>query len=123
MYLLNRTAERATALAAEADAEVQPRETLATTHFDIVINSTPYGMRGKDMEPPITPDEMQCDLFFDLVYNPQETPLLRLAQQRGIAVIAGVAMFVEQGVRQFQLWTEQAAPREAMTQVVRSALA
>lgn len=123
VFLLNRTRGRAEALAAVADAQVQPRETLAAAYFDIVINSTPYGMRGKEIAPPITADEMQCDLFFDLVYNPLETPLLRQAQQRGIPVIVGVAMFVEQGVRQFQLWTEQSAPREAMTEAVRSALA
>ncbi len=123
VFLLNRTVERAAALAAEAGAQVQPRETLATSHFDIAINSTPYGMHRKNIYEPLKPDEMQCDLFFDLVYNPVETPLLRMAQERGIPVIAGVAMFVEQGVRQFELWTRYAAPREAMRQAVLENLA
>lgn len=123
VYLLNRTVSRAEALAKETGAQIQPRNTLLTTHFDILINSTPYGMRGKDMDAPITADEMNCDLFFDLVYNPIETPLLQLARARGIAVIPGAAMFVEQGVRQFRMWTGIDAPRDAMTQTVLRVLA
>ena len=122
VYLLNRTESRAAALAQEAGAHVQPRATLAAARFDIMVNSTPYGMRGKTMEAPIAAAEMNCDLFFDLVYNPLETSLIQVAQQRGIAVVLGVAMFVEQGVRQFQLWTGTAAPREAMQQAVLDAL-
>ena len=122
VFLLNRTASRAAALAQESGAHVQPRSTLLATHFDILINSTPYGMRGKQMEAPITPSEMNCSLFFDLVYNPVETPLIRAAAERGIAVIPGVAMFVEQGVRQFFLWTGQVAPEGDMLRVVTEAL-
>ena len=99
-------------------AHVQPRETLAQARFDILINSTPYGMRGKTIDPPIEAREMNCDLFFDLVYNPVETPLVRLARQRHIAVLPGVAMFVAQGVRQFALWTEKAAPEGEMLREV-----
>ncbi len=123
VFLLNRTAERAQALAREAGAHVQPRETLRDIHFDIIINSTPYGMRGKDAEPPISKEEMNCDLFFDLVYNPVETPLMRMAMSRGIATIPGVEMFVAQGVRQFDLWAGRLAPHDAMLRAVTDALA
>ncbi len=122
VFLLNRTIARAQALAIEVGAHVQPRETLAATTFDILINSTPYGMRGKMIDPPIEPREMNCSLFFDLVYNPVETPLVRLARERGIAVIPGVAMFVAQGVKQFSLWTEKPAPEGDMLREVMDAL-
>ncbi len=121
--LLNRTPERAQILAHEAGAQVMPREALHTTRFDILINSTPYGMRGKDIDPPITAEEMDCDLFFDLVYNPVETPLMRMAASKGIATIPGIEMFVAQGVRQFELWTGQPAPVDAMQHAVMDALA
>jgi len=55
---------------------------------------------------------------FDLVYNPIETPLLRMARQKGIAVITGVEMFVQQGARQFEIWTGKPAPEEEMLRVV-----
>ncbi|MGI4853284.1 MAG: shikimate dehydrogenase [Janthinobacterium lividum] len=122
VFLLNRTAARAEALAAESGAQVQPRGTLAATHFDILINSTPYGMRGKQIDSPISPDEMKCDLFFDLVYNPLETPLMLIAKEADIETIAGAAMFVAQGVRQYELWMGGKAPQAEMLQVVEDAL-
>jgi 3-dehydroquinate dehydratase/shikimate dehydrogenase len=122
VFLLNRTTARAKALADKSGAHLQPRETLAATTFDILINSTPYGMRGKTIDAPIEPHEMNCSLFFDLVYNPVETPLIRIARERGIAVIPGVAMFVSQGVRQFSIWTEKTAPEGEMLREVMDAL-
>ena len=106
----------------EAGAHVQPRETLPATSLDILINSTPYGMRGKTIDAPIEPHEMNCSLFFDLVYNPVETPLVRLARERGIAVIPGLAMFVAQGVQQFAIWTDKTAPEGEMLREVMDAL-
>ena len=47
-----------------------------------------------------------------------ETPLLRMARQKGIAVITGVEMFVQQGARQFEIWTGKPAPEEEMLRVV-----
>ena len=122
VFLLNRTAARAEALATEAGAHTQPREALAATHFDILINSTPYGMRGKTIDAPIEPHEMNCSLFFDLVYNPVDTPLIQMARARNIAVIPGVAMFVAQGVQQFSIWTERTAPEGEMLHEVMDAL-
>ncbi len=123
VFLLNRTVNRAKALAREAGAQVQPRETLQTSHFDIIINSTPYGMRGKESSAPILENEMDCALFFDLVYNPVQTPLMRMAAAKHIATIPGAEMFVAQGVRQFEIWTGRPAPEEAMLRAVEQALA
>lgn len=122
VYLLNRTAARAEELARESGAHVLQREELAGKHFDIILNSTPYGMRGKQIEPPIEAGEMNCDLFFDLVYNPLQTPLMLVAKRRGIQTIPGAAMFVAQGVRQFELWTGKEAPEADMLRVVTDAL-
>ncbi|SEB55885.1 3-dehydroquinate dehydratase [Terriglobus roseus] len=122
VWLLNRTTSRAEMLGAESGSHVQTRETLAQTHFDAIINSTPYGMRSQTLDAPITEAEMNCRVFFDLVYNPIETPLISAARTRGIDIIPGIAMFVEQGVRQFELWTEHTAPEGEMMRVVREAL-
>ncbi len=66
--------------------------------------------------------ELNARLVFDLVYNPVETPLLRMARQKGIPVITGVEMFVQQGARQFEIWTGKPAPEEEMLRVVVHAL-
>ncbi len=66
---------------------------------------------------------MNARVFFDLVYNPLETPLLLAARARGMEGIAGVEMFAAQGAAQFELWTGEEAPLEAMREAVLRALA
>src|SRR5580692_1523963 len=62
--------------------------------------------------------DLNTKLIFDLVYNPLETPLLRMARQKGIPIITGIEMFVQQGARQFEIFTGKPAPEEEMLRVV-----
>ncbi|HEY5331346.1 MAG TPA: shikimate dehydrogenase [Acidobacteriaceae bacterium] len=118
VWILNRTPETATKLARQAGAHTIKREAVAKAGFDIVINATPVGMAGNKSAPLLHPEDLTCKLVFDLVYNPLETPLLRAARQKGISVITGVEMFVQQGARQFEIWTGKPAPEEEMLRVV-----
>ena len=70
----------------------------------------------------MTADELKTRIVFDLVYNPADTPLIRMARQQGLNVITGVEMFVQQGARQFEIWTGKPAPEEEMLRVVVHAL-
>jgi 3-dehydroquinate dehydratase/shikimate dehydrogenase len=79
-------------------------------------------MEGNPQRLPIAEDELNADLVFDMVYNPLETPLLKLAKERGIATISGMEMFVQQGARQFEIWTGKPAPEAEMQRVVELAL-
>ena len=54
-------------------------------------------MSGNKAQPLLEAEDLRCKVVFDLVYNPLETPLLRMARQKGIAVITGVEMFVRAG--------------------------
>ena len=47
-------------------------------------------MAGQKAPPLLEAKELNAKFVFDLVYNPLDTPLLRLARQQGIAVITGV---------------------------------
>ena len=49
----------------------------------MLINTTPCGMAGIKQALPIAENELNAGLVFDMVYNPLETPLLKLAQARG----------------------------------------
>jgi shikimate dehydrogenase len=44
-------------------------------------------------------------LVFDLVYVPPDTPLVRSAAARGLAVCNGIEMLVRQGEIAFERWT------------------
>ncbi|MGB7131170.1 MAG: shikimate dehydrogenase, partial [Candidatus Sulfotelmatobacter sp.] len=67
-------------------------------------------------------NEINARYVFDMIYDPVETPLLKLAKQRGAQIIPGIEMFVHQAARQFEIWTGKPAPQDDMLQVVTLAL-
>ncbi len=122
VFLLNRTPETAAKLAKQAGAKCIKREALAKSSFDVILNATPVGMAGNKSPQILGPDELKARIVFDIVYNPIDTPLIRMARQQGLTVITGVEMFVQQGARQFEIWTGKPAPEEEMLRVVVHAL-
>jgi len=122
VFIVNRTHETAVALARKAKAKALKREQLAKQQFDVLINTTPCGMAGSTQALPIEAKELNAKLVFDMVYNPIETPLLKLAHSRGLALVTGFEMFVQQGARQFEIWTGKPAPESEMLRVVEHAL-
>ncbi len=122
VFVVNRTHKTAVALARKAKAKSLKQEQLAKLQFDVLINTTPCGMAGVKPALPIKESELNARLVFDMVYSPLETPLLKLARERGLATIGGLEMFVQQGARQFEIWTGKAAPEAEMLRVVELAL-
>ncbi len=122
VFILNRTAETAHKLARQAGAKTMKKDALAKTSFDAIVNATPIGMNGIKGAQILEAKDLNTKLVFDLVYNPLETPLLRLARQKGIPIITGIEMFVQQGARQFEIFTGKPAPEEEMLRVVIHAL-
>ncbi|MDR3792624.1 MAG: shikimate dehydrogenase [Terracidiphilus sp.] len=122
VFIVNRTHETAQVLARQAKAKALKRELMKKQHFDAIVNTTPCGMKGVKEQLPLEENELNASLVFDMVYNPLETPLLRLAASRGIAIVSGTEMFVQQGARQFEIWTGKPAPIAEMTRVVEFAL-
>jgi 3-dehydroquinate dehydratase / shikimate dehydrogenase len=118
VFIVNRTHETAVALAKQAKAKALKHEQFAKTRFDVLINTTPCGMAGNKQALPIEENELHAGLVFDMVYNPLETPLLKLAKERGIHTVSGLEMFVQQGARQFEIWTGKPAPEAEMLRVV-----
>jgi len=118
VFVTNRTHETAVALARKAHAKSLKQDTLAKNRFDAIINTTPCGMTGVKQAMAIKENELNASLVFDMVYNPLETPLLKLARSRGLATIGGIEMFVQQGARQFEIWTGKPAPESEMLRVV-----
>jgi len=122
VFILNRTPQAAQKLARSAGAKTMRRDQVAKTTFDAIVNATPVGMAGGKEETILEEKELNTKLVFDMVYNPIDTPLLKMARAKGAAVITGVEMFVQQGAEQFQLWTGKPAPRDDMWRVVMHAL-
>ncbi len=121
VFIMNRSLAAAQKLARQAKARTVKRPDLKKLDFDVIINATPVGM-GNERESPLNPEEIRAKIVFDMVYDPAETRLLKLAKERGAEVIPGSEMFVHQAARQFEIWTGKPAPREEMLRIVNLAL-
>jgi shikimate dehydrogenase len=112
--VLNRTPERAEALAAELGADhAGPLDELSETPHDVLVNTTSVGLRSDDS--PVPAEALRSDaLVMDVVYDPEETRLLRDARAGGARTIAGKWMLVYQAAEQFRQWTGRDAPLDVM---------
>ena len=97
------------------------RPEVAKQQFDVIINATPVGM-GNTKQSPLEEKELNTKYVFDLVYSPAETRLVKMARAKNIQVIPGLEMFVQQGARQFEIWTGKPSPVAEMAYVVTKAL-
>jgi shikimate dehydrogenase len=85
---------------------------------DLAVNATTVGMVDPGMTIPV--DELPAHAtVFDLVYVPQETPLLRAARERGLRAANGAEMLIAQAAIAFERWTGVSG----MTGVMRDAVA
>lgn len=109
---------RATALAKRFSVDVFPLEAFATNDATVVINATPVGMRGyaEGSSPAPRASLRGRRVIYDLVYNPLDTQLLIEARAEGCQTINGLEMLIAQAALQFELWTGQQAPLDAMRQ-------
>lgn len=93
---------------------------------DLIVNCTPIGTTGTESsdQSPVEPRLMKAHtLYFDLVYNPAETPLLAGAKAAGAKAMGGLSMLVYQAAESFKLWTGQDADTGKMLEAARAALA
>ncbi|HEX8814874.1 MAG TPA: shikimate dehydrogenase [Terriglobales bacterium] len=117
VYVLGRTAAQTQKLTRQAKARSVKRPDLKKLSFDVIINATPVGMNNPK-ESPLQANEIKAKYVFDMVYEPLETKLLKLAKEAGAATISGIEMFVQQAARQFEIWTGKPAPWDEMLRVV-----
>ena len=78
----------------------------------ILTNGTSVGMAPNTDRSIITDSTMfHKDLIVsDVIYNPRETKLLKLAKEAGCATFNGLYMLLYQGTEAFKLWTGQDMP-------------
>jgi shikimate dehydrogenase len=99
-------------LAIEFGLEIEPVPFDHPVDTEGLVNATPLGMKGVE---PFTIDiaRMPANGFvFDMVTEPLDTPLLRSARERGLAVTDGITMLVEQAAASFMLLFGSQAPRQ-----------
>jgi shikimate dehydrogenase len=138
LLIANRTLQRAEDLAAVLRGQPGHHVEVVSTPWDslhsgaalrgghLLVNCTSLGMKhsAAEGESPLDAHAIPGSvLVCDLVYNPEETPLLRQARKAGAPVLGGLPMLVYQGAASFELWTGQEASVDIMFRKAREALA
>jgi shikimate dehydrogenase len=90
----------------------------------LVINATPVGLYPEIEDSPteIVNSFHKEQIVFDFVYNPLQTKFLQIAEENGAKTINGLKMFVEQGAKSFELWTNQTMPKAKIYQLIEEKL-
>lgn len=119
--IVNRTANKARQLAAEAGCAWASLEALRSGELagDILVNTTTVGMAPRATEMPVPAEVLpNFSVVLDAVYSPVRTRLLTEAAAAGLNAVSGLDVLVAQGAAQFELWLGQPAPVGVMRQGV-----
>lgn len=85
---------------------------------DLCVNTTPVGQHPQVDVSPLREDQLNFHCVYDLVYRPEKTRLLAMAERKGIETISGLEMFIEQAALQFQAWTRIDPDRDMMREMM-----
>ncbi len=119
VFIVSRRAEQAAQLAADfMQLKTKPIHLsceltnldMATENLNIqlMVNTTPLGMQPHEQLSPWPVEvRLPADCFvYDLIYEPAETNLLRMAKEQGLKHSNGLGMLINQAARSFVLWTK-----------------
>jgi pentafunctional AROM polypeptide len=112
-YIFNRTLEKAQQLANEfGGTAITSLDGIKD--LDVIIGTIPADAQSA------YPKELfnKKPVAVDLAYRPRRTPLLKQATAAGCETVEGIALLIEQGLFQFQIWTGCIAPREEIAAAV-----
>ena len=120
--VISRDDRKAAALADAMGVGHAPFAELPRAEGDILVNATPLGMAPYERENP-APDRAIAnhEVIFDLVFEPERTPLLESAAGLGKRTVSGLRMLVLQAAAAFERWTGRPAPVEAMAEAAQKA--
>ncbi|MGB0370014.1 MAG: shikimate dehydrogenase [Opitutales bacterium] len=81
----------------------------------LIINATSTGLKAEDRLPMDMSGFAPDSVFFDMIYNPPETIMMRALKAQGVAACNGLDMLVYQGARALEIWTgRDQVPEKAM---------
>ena len=125
IYLINRTEQRAESLKnyfndkmkydSFKTKELFPPDLIEVfKNSKLIVNATSVGMfpETDDSITSLHDSFTKEQIVFDLVYNPFQTQLLKLAASQGAVTLDGLKMLVHQAAKSFELWTSEKMPVE-----------
>jgi shikimate dehydrogenase len=125
LFIINRNERRAETLKEYFSEKmkfpaIKTKELIPPSAFEVmkdsklIVHATPVGMHP-NLNDSITtsPDVFsEGQIVFDLIANPQQTLLLKMASKAGAKTINGLGMLVAQAAKSFEIWTGVEFPQE-----------
>lgn len=85
-------------------------ENINLSNTDILVNATPVGMYPDIEKSPLSKEKLskmpKSAFVYDLIYNPQETKLLKDAKSLNLKTINGTEMLIRQGAKSLAIWLD-----------------
>jgi shikimate dehydrogenase len=109
IYVANRTLEKAKDLKKKFSfVEIIEWENIESQieKMEIIINATSLGLKGGSEFAEDFKNIKSNLIYFDIVYNPQETTMTKIFLKRGVRTFNGLEMFIYQGQKSFFLWNK-----------------
>jgi shikimate dehydrogenase len=101
--------KRADTLGIELHTYDKVRENVEVS--DLIINATSAGMVGEERLPfdltQLADLTVSEKVYFDVVFNPLDTPLLRYFNEQGAHTIDGLWMMIYQGIAALEIWLDR----------------
>ncbi len=122
VVISSRTSARADQLATQMKCKAIDWSNRHAMSPHVLINCTPIGMHPFVDETPYDKHHLRPSMVvFDMVYNPENTLLIKEARQQSCVVVTGVEMFVRQAGLQFSLFTGKESPSDLMRDMLKRA--
>lgn len=111
----NRTQKKVSPLVEKWGIATSPWSDRSLVKANILINATSIGMHPDSDQLPLDISSLQYyEYVMDVVINPPTSKLLEVAQQFGKNALPGTQMCLYQAMKQFEIYTGQKAPAQAM---------
>ena len=121
--LFVREVDKARPFAESFNISCKPLASSLFAGYDLVVNATPLGSGAHIDQSPATREQLNgAGCIYDLVYNPIETQLMRIARDAGCETLGGLEMLVAQAKIQFELWTGKKPVHATMFEAAANAL-
>lgn len=107
--IINRTKEKALDIADYVNevCGFQVQVGITKKHYDVVINTTTVGMHPNVDKCPV--EDMsyvdESTTVCDMIYNPEKTLFLKMAEKKGAKIMNGLGMLIYQGLLAYELFT------------------
>ena len=87
-------------------------------NVNLIVNCTPVGMYpAVNMTPLEEVNMINTDCVVDIIYNPEETVLMKKYKERNVKAVNGLTMLIFQAIKSEEIWNDEKYDDEVLKKV------